>query len=430
MTSGRKILVVGSGAREHALAYRLLASPTVSEVIVCPGNAGTMSPPSAFAHKILRSSSVDPLTLANEQRVDLVVVGPEVPLCDGLADRIRASGIPCYGPSQQAARLEGSKAFMKDFCKRHGIRAAKDVILTDRSLLDEALAQFDTPPVVKADGLCAGKGVVVAETFEEARAAASAMLSGESFGAAGATVILEERLLGSEASIHAICDGKRALLLPAAQDHKRIFDGDQGPNTGGMGTYAPAPVVNAEMLALIQTEVMDKVVHGMNQDGTPFVGTLFAGLMISPQGEPVVLEYNVRFGDPETQVLMQVVDGDLCEALLQAAQGRLERGVLTASGQHALCVVMAAADYPGTPRTGDVIDGLDAIETSETDDVVVFHAGTKLLGDTVVTAGGRVLGVTGRGATLKAAQAAAYRAIAKIEFDGMQFRRDIGHRAL
>lgn len=422
--------MVGSGAREHALAHRLLASPTVSEVIVCPGNAGTTRAPAGFEHKILRSSSDDPLTLAGQERVDLVVIGPEVLLCEGLADRVRGLGIACYGPSELAARLEGSKAFMKDFCKRHSIWAAKDVVVTDLAFLDAALAQFDSPPVVKADGLCAGKGVVVAETFEEARSAAVAMLSGASFGEAGATVVLEERLLGEEASIHAICDGNNAILLPAAQDHKRIFDGDTGPNTGGMGTYAPAPLVSREMLASIQTDIMDKVVRGMNQDGTPFVGTLFAGLMISPQGDPVVLEFNVRFGDPETQVLMQIVEGDFCEALLQAAEGRLEPGVLSASGKHALCVVMAAADYPGAPRIGDAISGLDALENSAADDVIVFHAGTRQVGERVVTAGGRVLGVTGQGNTLKAAQAAAYRAIDQISFHGAQFRRDIGHRAL
>ncbi len=428
MTSGRKVLVVGSGGREHALAHRLLASPDVGEVIVCPGNAGTRGTPQSYPGKVLRSLDGEPEELARNLGVDLVVVGPEVPLVGGLSDRIVELGIPCFGPSQAASRLEGSKAYMKDFCKRHGILAARDHVVTSIDQLDAALEQFDAPPVVKADGLCAGKGVVVAETFEEARAAATAMLSGQSFGAAGATVVLEQRLLGEEASIHAICDGNIAVMLPSAQDHKRIFEGDTGPNTGGMGTYAPAPIVTKEMLATIQASVLDKVVAGMKADGIPFVGTLFAGLMISPEGEPVVLEFNVRFGDPETQVLMQIIEGDLYEALLTAAQGRLVPGTLKASSEHALCVVMAAAGYPNAPRTGDAIDGIARAESDA--NVVVFHAGTRLVEGQVVTSGGRVLGVTARGGDLRAARNAAYGAVDRISFQGAQYRRDIGHRAL
>lgn len=425
MNSARKVLVVGGGGREHALALRLLASPSVKEVIACPGNAGMSK---VLAGKILRSESGDPEELAACESVDLVVVGPEVPLVDGLADRIRALSIPCFGPSLSAARLEGSKAYMKDFCHRHGIRAARDVVVRSVEDLDEALDAFDSPPVVKADGLCAGKGVVVAESFDESRTAAIRMLSGESFGEAGTTVILEERLLGSEASIHAICDGERAILLPSAQDHKRIFDGDRGPNTGGMGTYAPAPVVDEDMLASIGKNIIDKVVSGMKEDGTPFVGTLFGGLMVSPAGEPVVLEFNVRFGDPETQVLMQVVDGDLGEALFQAATGSLRDGVLTRSLRHALCVVLAAENYPGTPAQGDEISGID--EALALGEVQVFHAGTRREGGRLLTSGGRVLGVTASGVTLRAARDRAYEAADKIQFRGKQMRRDIGFRAL
>jgi len=425
MTASRKVLVVGSGGREHALALRLLASEAVAEVIVCPGNAGTTHV--ERSDKILRSVAGDVVEIAIRENVALVVIGPEVPLCDGLADAVRARGIPCFGPSQAAARLEGSKAFMKAFCRRHAIPSAVDVVVNDVSELDAALAQFEHPPVVKADGLCAGKGVVVAESFDEARSSAQGMLSGMSFGAAGSTVVLEERLLGAEASVHAICDGERALLLPAAQDHKRIFDGDLGPNTGGMGTYAPAPVVTPAMIPAIE-EIMGKVVSGMRAEGTPFVGTLFAGLMISPQGQPKVLEFNVRFGDPETQVLTQIVEGDWFEALLQAAEGRLQDDVLCTSDQHALCVVMAAADYPAAPRLGDVIDGLDRAQAQP--DVNVFHAGTRAQGQQVLTAGGRVLGVTGRGANLHLARDAAYAAVDQIHFAGAQYRRDIGHRAL
>lgn len=424
MSPLRKILVVGSGGREHALALRLLASDSVGEVIGCPGNPSWDS----TSPKVLRSVAGDPVEVALAEAVDLVVVGPEVPLVEGLADRVRAAKIPCFGPSQQAAALEGSKAVMKEFCRRHGIRAARDVIVRRLDDLEDALTQFDAPPVVKADGLCAGKGVVVAESMEEARSAARDMLSGASFGEAGATVVLEERLLGAEASIHAICDGERALVLPTAQDHKRIFEGDQGPNTGGMGTYAPAPVVDARMLADIEQNVIQKVVQGMKAEGTPFIGALFGGLMISEAGEPVVLEFNVRFGDPETQVLMQIVEGDLGEALLAAAEGRLEPGMLKTSKEHAMCVVLAAENYPATPTKGDEITGIDRAE--EEPGVQVFHAGTALADGKLVTAGGRVLGVTARGTTLREARERAYAAVDAIHFRGSQVRRDIGYRAL
>ncbi len=426
MSAKRKILVVGSGGREHALALRLLESPSVGEVIGCPGNAGMSGEP--ISGKVMRSVTGAPEDVAAREKVDLVIVGPEVPLVEGLADRIRALDIPCFGPSRAAARLEGSKAMMKGFCKRHGIRAARDVIVESVDQLEAALAQFPDPPVVKADGLCAGKGVVVSETMEEARAAALGMLRGESFGEAGATVVLEERLLGSEASIHAICDGNRAIVLPTAQDHKRIFEGDQGPNTGGMGTYAPAPVVDAGMLKQIERDVIHRVVRGMKQDGTPFIGALFAGLMISPRGEPVVLEFNVRFGDPETQVLMQVLEGDFGEALFQAARGELQDGVLSPSSEHALCVVLAAENYPGTPTKGDVITGID--RAAQVDGVQVYHAGTQVDGENLVTAGGRVLGVSAKGPDLKTARDRAYAAVDEIQFRGKQIRRDIGYRAL
>lgn len=421
-----KVLVVGGGGREHALALRLLRSKSVGEVVVCPGNAGMVGAP--VPSKVLRSVAGTPEEVLKREQVDLVVVGPEVPLVEGLSDRVRGMGIPCFGPSMAAARLEGSKAFMKEFCKRHGIRAARDIIVRSQSELDAALAEFAEPPVVKADGLCAGKGVVVAESMDEARAAAQAMLSGASFGEAGTTVVLEERLLGSEASIHAICDGNRAVLLPAAQDHKRIFDGDEGPNTGGMGTYAPAPLVDEEMLGRIRTEVIERVVDGMKKDGTPFIGALFGGLMVSPAGEPVVLEFNVRFGDPETQVLMPIIEGDLGEALLQAAEGRLEDGVLSSSGRHALCVVLAAESYPGTPAQGDEILGLE--EAGSLANVQIYHAGTQVQARKIVTAGGRVLGVSAHGSDLQTARDRAYEAADQIQFRGKQMRRDIGYRAL
>ncbi len=430
MSVTRRVLVIGSGGREHALALRLLASDSVAEVIVSPGNAGTESAPAELAHKTLRNRAGDPVAIAREERIDLVVVGPEVPLCAGLADELRAQSVLCFGPSKAAARLEGSKSFMKDFCRRHGIRAARDAIVTRLEDLDAALSLFDeaAPPVVKADGLAAGKGVVVAETMEEARSAARLMLTGESFGEAGSTVVLEERLIGSEVSIHGICDGERCVLLPTAQDHKRIFEGDRGPNTGGMGTYAPAPVVSTAALETIERDMMSAVVSGMKKDGTPFVGTLFAGLMITESG-PVVLEYNVRFGDPETESLMQLIEGDLGEMLFLAAEGRLpDTSAFSCGTNHALSVVLAAHGYPESPRKGDVISGLE--EASAVEGVRVYHAGTSRKGNSVVTSGGRVLVVSASGETLKQAQERAYRASDRIHFEGKQWRRDIGFRAL
>lgn len=431
----RKILVVGAGGREHALSTRLIESPSVSEVLVCPAHAGVdlteLNQGEGSRQKVLRSVAGEPLQVALSERVDLVVVGPEAPLCEGLVDRLTAAGICCFGPTKAAAQLEGSKAFMKEFCRRHGIAAARDIIVSDASELEAALEHFEAsphPPVVKADGLCAGKGVVVAETQQQAREAAQTMLRGESFGAAGSTVVLEERLLGEEVSIHAICDGESAILLPAAQDHKRIHEGDVGPNTGGMGTYAPAPVVDLGMMERIRKEIVLPVVQGMKKDGSRFVGTLFAGLMVSPTGEPVVLEFNVRFGDPETQVLMPLLDGDFAEALFQAAQGKLKPGVLSSNRRHAMCVVLASAGYPASARKGDPITGL--AQAAGHPDVRVYHAGTRLEQGRVVTAGGRVLGVTASGQSLEEARDRAYLAVDCIDFDGKQLRRDIGHRAL
>ncbi len=427
MAIGRKILVVGSGGREHAIALALLDSPSVAEVLVGPGNAGTARAPTVGG-KSLRNVEGEPIEIACRERVDLVVVGPEAPLCAGLVDDLSGVGILAYGPSRAAARLEGSKSFMKDFVARHRLPTAKHLTLTSTSGLEAQVRRFELPPVVKADGLCAGKGVVVAQTYEEAIEAATLMLGGTAFGDAGRTVVLEERLVGAEASIHAICDGERAFLLPAAQDHKRIFDNDEGPNTGGMGTYAPAPLVTKELEERIHREIIQPVLDGMRAEGAPFKGTLFAGLMIASNGEAKVLEFNVRFGDPETQVLMAVVGGDLAELLVSAAQGRLDSSCVRRLDQHAICVVIAAHGYPGKVRSGDLIAGLDAAEGVE--GTRVIHAGTKLAGGKLLTSGGRVLGVTARGDSLRQAADRAYAAVARVEFDGMQYRRDIGHRAL
>ena len=426
MTNPSKILVIGSGGREHALAARLLACPSVTEVVVSPGNAGTTH--SAVAGKTLRGAVGEALEVAAREAPDLIVIGPEVPLCDGLSDRLTAAGHLVFGPTRQAAQLEGSKAFMKRFAARHGIPSGRFHVVTDAAQAERAIADFPEPPVVKADGLAAGKGVVVADTHAEALTAARHMLSGDAFGSAGRTVVIEERVPGAEASMHAICDGERFVLLPAAQDHKRIFDGDRGPNTGGMGTYAPAPLITPALHEQIRREIFERALRGMVADGHPFRGVLFAGLMITPEGQLSLLEFNVRFGDPETQVLMAVLDGDVATALAAAARGELQPELLQVSGDHAVCVVLAAGGYPESPRTGDVIEGLE--DAARVPGVQVFHAGTSLRDGRIVTAGGRVLGVTARGNTLGEAHERAYRAAELIHFDGRQFRHDIAARAL
>lgn len=427
MTLRQKVLVVGSGGREHALATRLLESPSVGEVIVVPGNPGTRAAPASLAPKVLRNAPGDPLDVAKSERPELVVVGPEVPLAAGLVDELEALGIPAFGPTASAARLESSKAFMKEFATRHGIVTAPYAIVRSEADLDAALAGFPDPPVVKADGLCAGKGVVVAETHAEARAVAGEMLSGKLFGEAGRTLVLEQRVSGFELSVHAISDGHRFFVLPYSQDHKRIGDADTGANTGGMGAYAPAELVDAPRRRWIEQNVIERAIEGMARDGHPFRGTLYAGLMLPPVGDPVLIEFNVRFGDPETQVLVNALDGDLGLALAGAARGALDPTGLSVSGRVALCVVLAARGYPGTPATGDVIEGL--ARAAEQPGVRVYHAGTRAEGERIVTAGGRVLGVTAQGATLSEAKRRAYAAVDEIRFAGMQFRRDIGARA-
>ncbi len=415
------VLVVGSGGREHALGRRLAVCPGVRRVVLCPGNAGTANGLERFVG--------DPMVAAQSLRPDLVVIGPEVPLTEGLSDRLREQGFAVFGPSAAAAELEGSKAYMKAFCERHGIRTARYVRVESLNALEAALRSFSAAPVVKASGLCAGKGVVVAETFEEARTAAEAMLSGESFGDAGRVVVLEERLLGEEVSIHAVCDGARAYTLPSVQDHKRIGDGDTGPNTGGMGTYGPAPVVTPDVAERVERDIISKIVAGMVSEGRPFVGVIFAGLMISPAGEPVLIEINVRFGDPETQVLVNLIEGDFHGFLLSAATGDINPQLVHCPPERAaMCVVMAASGYPSSPRLGDGISGL--AEAEEVSGVSVYHAGTRLDGGRIVTAGGRVLGVTGVGHSLAVAKERAYEGCARVRFDGAQYRSDIGFRAL
>jgi phosphoribosylamine--glycine ligase len=427
MSSKQRVLVIGSGGREHALAEALLASDSVGAVVVSPGNAGTLHASDRHPGKSLSSVAGEPLTVARAERPDLIVIGPEGPLCAGLADTLTAEGFVVYGPSARAAQLEGSKAFMKAFAARHGIRTARHVTVTDEASALRAIADFPQPPVVKADGLCSGKGVVVAETHAQAEAAAREMLSGARFGEAGKSVVIEERLLGVEASVHAVCDGTRALLLPVARDHKRIGDGDTGPNTGGMGTYAPAPLGHPELLTRVRDEIVLPTVRGMAEDGAPFRGTLFAGLMVTPAGEPVLLEFNVRFGDPETQVLSSIVDGDFGALFSSAARGELAQDSMRVTPDHAVCIVLAAAGYPGTPQAGDEILGLDV--AGQVPGARIYHAGTKRDGERIVTSGGRVLGVTARAGSLGEARARAYQAAELIRFSGKQFRRDIAGTA-
>lgn len=423
-----KLLVIGSGGREHALAWRLLQSARVSHVYVAPGNGGT-----ALMSGASNIELSDPQALAafvKDNGVGLTVVGPEAPLAQGVVDTFRRHGLKIFGPTKAAAQLESSKDFAKQFMVRHKIPTATYQTFTDPVAAHAYIDAQGAPIVIKADGLAAGKGVVVAETLKQAHDAVDAMLGDGSLGAAGARVVIEECLLGEEASFIVLCDGKNILPLATSQDHKRLKDADQGPNTGGMGAYSPAPVVSPALHQRIMQEVIRPTIAGMIADGIPFTGFLYAGLMIgsgtNAQRAIKVLEFNCRMGDPETQPIMMRIRSDLLDVFEHAVNGTLDQATIDWDPRTALGVVMASANYPDTPRTGDAIQGIPDATT----DCVVFHAGTALKEGLLRTSGGRVLCVTALDNTVRATQKRAYRAVAAITFDGAQYRNDIGWRAL
>jgi phosphoribosylamine--glycine ligase len=419
-----KLLVIGSGGREHAIAWRLAASPRVQKVFVAPGNGGTAREPGLENVAITDLEAL--ADFAAREQIQLTVVGPEAPLAAGVVDLFRARGLRIFGPTRAAAQLESSKAFAKAFLVRHGIPTAAYESFTDARAAHAYVDARGAPIVVKADGLAAGKGVVVAATAAEAHAAIDRILVDRAMGEAGTRLVVEEFLDGEEASFIVLVDGERSLALATTQDHKRLHDGDEGPNTGGMGAYSPAPVVTPALHARIVREIVTPTVRGMAKDGIPYSGFLYAGVMIDRTGNPKVLEFNCRLGDPETQPILMRLKSDLLPLLEHALDGKLDRIAAEWDRRAALGVVLAAANYPETPRKGDAITGIPPAA----EDCRVFHAGTGLRDGSLVTSGGRVLCVTALGDSVKMAQKRAYETVAAIRFDGMQYRRDIGFRAV
>lgn len=421
-----KVMVIGGGGREHALAWKLAQSPRVSEVLIAPGNAGTATEPKCRNVAVAATDIAGLVALARSEDIDLALVGPEGPLVAGVVDAFKAAGLACFGPSKAAAQLEGSKRYTKEFLARHGIPSARYSVFTSETF-DPAVIRRQRPPiVVKADGLAAGKGVVIAGTADEAIAAVRQMFAG-AFGAAGKTVVVEEFLEGEEASFIVMVDGEHVLPLATSQDHKRLLDDDYGPNTGGMGAYSPAPVVTPAMHERIMRDVIWPTVRGLAAEGTPYTGFLYAGLMIAPDGTPNVLEFNCRFGDPETQPIMARLRSDLADLCEAALAGRLHEVEAIWDTRAALGVVLAAEGYPDDVRQGDAIAGLDEAAAL---DGKVFHAGTRLDGGRVLTAGGRVLCAVGLGPGVAEAQRTAYALVDRLCWRGMQYRRDIGWRAI
>ncbi|MGH8736850.1 MAG: phosphoribosylamine--glycine ligase [Burkholderiales bacterium] len=419
-----KLLVIGSGGREHALAWKLAQGARVQMVFVAPGNGGTATEPGLENVDITATAPL--IEFARREGIHLTVVGPEAPLADGVVDAFQAAGLKIFGPTRAAAQLEASKDFAKQFMVRHGIPTARHATFEDAARAKAYVERHGAPIVVKADGLAAGKGVVVASSVEQAHAAIDMMLLEHRFGQAGARVVLEERLEGEEASFIVVSDGVHALPLATSQDHKRLRDGDQGPNTGGMGAYAPAPVVTPEVHARVMREIIMPAIQGMAKDGTRFTGFLYAGLMIDKTGNPKTLEFNCRMGDPEAQPIIMRLKSDLLALFESALEGRLDRAVVEWDRRTALGVVLAAEGYPEAPRQGAVIEGLPAPEA----DCRVFHAGTRLEGKRLVASGGRVLCVTALGDSIRMARGRAYDAVGAIRYDGMHYRNDIGARAL
>ena len=423
-----KVLVIGGGGREHALAWKLAQSERVQRVYVAPGNGGTANDPAL--HNVPLHTPAEWADFAVAEKIALTVVGPEAPLAAGVVDLFRARGLRIFGPTQAAAQLESSKAHAKEFMQRHGIPTALYATFTGAAEAHAHVDKHGAPIVIKADGLAAGKGVVVAMTLQEAHAAIDDMLGSNSLGvqhnAGGARVVIEEFMQGEEASFIVLCDGKTVLTLATSQDHKRIGDGDTGANTGGMGAYSPAPVVTPDVHARVMREIIHPTVAGMAKDGVAYTGFLYAGLMIDAQGQPRTVEFNCRLGDPEAQVILMRLKSDLFEVLMHATDGTLHETELNWDRRTALGVVMAAHGYPGTPRQGDAISGLPA----GTPELQVFHAGTTLDGGTLKIGGGRVLCITALGDSVRLAQQAALAAVRQVHFDGAQWRNDIGHRAI
>ncbi|NIO42414.1 MAG: phosphoribosylamine--glycine ligase [Burkholderiales bacterium] len=418
------VLIIGGGGREHALAWRLAQSEHVSRVYVAPGNAGTARDDGLF--NVAISETDDLIAFAKRESISMTIVGPEAPLSEGIVDAFRAAGLRIFGPTKAAAQLESSKDFAKAFMARHGIPTSEYQTFEDVEAAHDYIHSRGAPIVVKADGLAAGKGVVVAQTDDEAHRAVDMMLVEHGMGAAGARVVIEDFLEGEEASFIAMIDGEHVLALASSQDHKRLLDGDKGPNTGGMGAYSPAPIVTPSMHARVMREVIQPVVKGMANNGTPFVGFLYAGLMIAADGTPKVLEFNCRLGDPETQPIMLRLKSDLYTLLDHALRGTLDQVEAEWDRRVALGVVLATAGYPSSPRKGDEITGLPV----DCNDVHVFHAGTAVDDGRIITSGGRVLCVTALGDTVRVAHRRAYEIAEKIHFDGRQMRTDIGYRAI
>lgn len=422
-----KILIIGSGGREHALAWKLKRSPKITHVFVAPGNAGTAR--EAHLENCPITAINELIEFVKQENIAWTIVGPEAPLADGIVDAFHRAELPIFGPTQAAAQLESSKDFAKQFMVRHGIPTAKYETFSSAEAAHAYIEREGAPIVIKADGLAAGKGVVVAMTLDQAHAAIDMMLLDNKMGDAGARVVVEEFMQGEEASFIVMADGEYVLPLATSQDHKRLKDHDEGPNTGGMGAYSPAPVVTPEVHAQVMREVILPTLNGMKEEGFPYTGFLYAGLMIDPQGQPRVVEFNCRLGDPETQPIMLRLKSDLADLVEAALEGRLDKIEAEWDQRFALGVVMAAHGYPEAPRKGDVITGLP--DDQESPDSHVFHAGTTLNQDgEVVTSGGRVLCVTALGDDVRSAQACAYKTVDAIHFDGSQFRRDIGHHAL